>query len=121
MSNATLIHSGHEAANSAAQHAERETPNWVEQASSLFMEFALKAGGEFQTEDVRAYAATKGFAEPPDNRAWGHIATSLRRAGHIVFVTNRLTRSKTSNAHPAAVWKATAYVARTPVCGRAEN
>lgn len=71
MSNATLIHSGHEAAAAAASHADRETPDWAEQAAAIFMEFALKNGGEFQTEDVRAYAATKGFAEPPDTRAWG--------------------------------------------------
>jgi hypothetical protein len=105
---ATLIHSGHVAAEAAADHAERETPDWATRAAEIFMEFANQAGGEFQTEQVREYAAKQGFPSPPDPRAWGHIATSLRRAGRIVFITNRSTQSKTCNSHPRAVWKATA-------------
>ncbi len=106
MTSSATIHSGHVAGAAAADHAERETPEWKERAAEIFMEFALTNGGEFQTEQVREYAAKKGFPNPPDSRAWGHIATSLRRAGRIAFITNRSTQSRTCNSHPRAVWKA---------------
>lgn len=64
----------------AADHAERETPGWKDLAYDVFVDYA-RHNAEFLTEDVRF--ANPQLPQPPDKRAWGHVAIRAVKAGVI--------------------------------------
>lgn len=87
---------GRAGAATAAAHADRVAPNWTHRAYFMFATYA-RGHAEFTTEDVRAYAATLGFADPPDKRAWGHVARRAASAG--VVISAGYTKSKSAAVH----------------------
>lgn len=89
----------------AASHAEREQGSWVRQATMFFKLYARMHPEGFMTEDVRTWAARFGFAEPPDNRAWGYIAKSLSKGGLIQSVGFGKQRSASCHGSPKNIWK----------------
>jgi len=93
---------GHEAAERAANHAEREMPTWKDTAYSAFVSYG-KIARQFTTEDVRL--ASPEVPPPPDNRAWGQVAMRARRAG--VVVSQGWVPVKDANSHGCVktLWK----------------
>lgn len=64
----------------AADHAERVREGWKDMAFSAFHEYA-KVNTDFTTEQVRL--ASPQVPEPPDKRAWGHVALRAAREGVV--------------------------------------
>ena len=87
-----------EAIGLAADRADREESGWSGQALGLLMVFAAKAkraGEDFTSEQVRAYADERGLTAPSDGRAWGSVFLRASRAGiieHVGFDTSSTAR-----------------------------
>ena len=64
----------------AAEHAERVEPDWKDTAYDAFCAVARKHG-EFTTEQARKLS--RHVPDPPDKRAWGHVAQRAVKAGII--------------------------------------
>ena len=95
---------GHAAAKAAAARADREIDDWTQKAVALFVEYASKAPSPFLTEAARQYAESTGLSNPPDSRAWGHVAKNCQRAG--VITSAGFGAAKSSNGSPKVLWKA---------------
>jgi hypothetical protein len=95
---------GHEAAEAAADRADRDSDGWTEQAEVLFARFAKEAAKPFLTEEARRFAESCGLPKPPDGRAWGHVAKKCQRTGVIVPAGFRAAKS--SNGSPKILWAA---------------
>lgn len=89
----------------AASHADRTNNGWTEQATVIFKLYAKFHQDGFMTEDVRIWADKLGFARPPDQRAWGHVATKLSRAGYIQSAGYGKQRSANCHNAPKTIWK----------------
>lgn len=89
----------------AASHAEREDEGWIETATTLFKLYAKFHPDGFMTEDVRTWADKLGIPQPPDQRAWGLVATRLSREGYIK--ADGYGRQRSANCHraPKTIWK----------------
>lgn len=85
----------------AADHAERETPGWIEQASQFLRGYA-RTHVDFLAEDVVA-AALFQIPPPPDGRAWGAVFRQAAREGVIHKVG--YAPAKTSNLSPKVLWE----------------
>jgi hypothetical protein len=94
---------GHAAAKAAAARADREIDDWTQKAVALFVEYASKAPSPFLTEAARQYAESTGLSNPPDSRAWGHVAKNCQRAG--VVTSAGFGAAKSSNGSPKVLWK----------------
>ena len=94
---------GHAAAKAAADHADREIAEWTKRAIALFSVYARKSTGPFLTEEARQYAESHGLQEPPDSRAWGHVAKAAQKAG--IVVSAGFGAAKSSNGSPKVLWK----------------
>ncbi|MFJ3048572.1 hypothetical protein ACIPEN_22285 [Herbaspirillum chlorophenolicum] len=86
----------------AAEHADRVHADWQEKALAAFREHALKHK-EFTTEDVRL--ASTHVPAPPEERAWGQVATKARRQG-MCMKTDRFVPAKQAKSHGRwlAIW-----------------
>ena len=84
----------------AAEHAERTDTGWIERASALTIEYGLTVK-EFLIEEARAYAEGMGLSPPPDERAWGGVASRLSRKGQIV----RVRFDTDGYGSPKSVWR----------------
>jgi len=94
---------GHTAAKAAADHADREIAEWTKRAIALFSVYARKSTGPFLTEEARQYAESHGLQEPPDSRAWGHVAKAAQKSG--IVVSAGFGAAKSSNGSPKVLWK----------------
>ena len=91
----------------AAQHADAVSPGWTSAALALFNTFVRNHGSKpFLTEDVRAYAERSGLAPPPDSRAWGALAKTMRLKGRIRRIGYGSARTPRSHAGPRTIWRA---------------
>lgn len=88
----------------AASRADRVQENWSGEALDLFRLYAVQHPDGFLTEEVRAWAEKLGFAPPPDNRAWGHVAKRACAAGHVKSFGFRKQSSATCHGSPKTVW-----------------
>lgn len=95
---------GHAAAKAAADRADRHVDEWTVKAMALFAQYAKQATTPFLTEEARQYAESHGLSEPPDGRAWGHVAKNCQRAG--ITVSAGFGAAKSSNGSPKVLWKA---------------
>jgi hypothetical protein len=95
---------GHAAAEAAAARADREIDDWTQKAVALFVEYASKAPSPFLTEAARQYAESTGLSNPPDSRAWGHVAKRCQKDG--LTVSAGFGSAKSSNGSPKVLWKA---------------
>ncbi len=89
----------------SADHAEREHEGWKKLALERFIAYA-KTHEEFITEDVRA--ANADIPEPPDRRAWGHIARAALKAGHIVKAGYREAKDPKVHCSINTLWRSLA-------------
>ena len=87
----------------AADHADRETPDWRDQAYEFLLTFA-RANHEFLSEDFVEAAVSRGIPKPPDGRAWGAIVRRAAVAGAIRRVG--AAPARTSNCSLKPVWSA---------------
>ena len=85
--------------------ADKAGEQWKKQALDAFIDYA-KNHSEFMTEDVRV---SYELGEPPDNRAWGHIAVAAKRQG--IVATHGYGYSSQGKGHPtpATIWKSKVY------------
>lgn len=88
----------------AASHADRKQEKWSDDALSLFRLYAIQKPEGFLTEEVRAWAEKLGFAPPPDNRAWGHVAKRAAMAGYVRSAGFRKQASATCHGSPKTLW-----------------
>lgn len=88
----------------AIDHADATRHDWSEGAYDLLKTYS-RIMQEFMTEDVRLWADSRGFAPPPDTRAWGAVVNRAVREGLIV--RTGYAPSKTGHMRPTAVWKRT--------------
>lgn len=88
----------------AASHADRVSGNWSDDALDLFKLYAVQKPDGFLTEEVRAWAEKLGFAPPPDNRAWGHVAKRAAMDGHVRAAGFRKQTSATCHGSPKTFW-----------------
>jgi hypothetical protein len=95
---------GHAAAKASADRADREIDEWTDKAVALFVEYASKAPSPFLTEAARQYAESTGLSNPPDSRAWGHVAKRCQKDG--LTVSAGFGSAKSSNGSPKVLWKA---------------
>lgn len=94
---------GHEAAQDAADHADRVHGAWSDQAMAFLCEFA-KSNGPWVTEDVRV-AAAGIVPDPPDARAWGQIVLAAARSKMISRVGYARTKCAVSHGRPMSLWQ----------------
>ena len=62
---------------------------------ATFAQKAKRAGEDFTSEQVRAYASERGLLAPSDGRAWGSVFLRASRAGiieHVGFDTSSIAR-----------------------------
>lgn len=88
----TEVAEHHARAKAAADHADSKVSEWTLVASVAFNEYAMSVGRPFLTSEAASYARGVGVPEPPDNRAWGHIAKAMHSAGfvhHAGYATDR--------------------------------
>lgn len=87
----------------ALHSAERECPNWTENAYSFLLNY-IKSNKEFMAEDVRE--ASKGIvSDPPSQRAWGGVFVRAVKSGLITRKGFRNTRNAKAHCTPASVWE----------------
>ncbi len=86
----------------AVEHADRDIPDWSDQALTLVRFYAAASLREFMAEDVREWAYASGLPPPPDGRAWGAVMQRARWFGYIKPAGYRAARS--SNMSPKVLW-----------------
>lgn len=83
--------------------AEQSAPKWSELAEAYAREIIAKLDhSPFLFEVIVATSKHDGEPQPPDPRAWGHIARRLARAGVIRKVG--YSQEHTNNASPKPLW-----------------
>lgn len=87
-----------------AQVAESSGAAWRERALGYVREFVARVNGPFLAEDIREFAQERGFADPPDARAWGVVMQRAARE-HIVQ-SFAYAPARSSNGSPKVLWKA---------------
>ena len=97
------LEKGYAAAKASADRADKELGDWTGKAAALFAEFAKQTAHPFLTEDARRYAESNGLSEPPDGRAWGHVAKRCQKEG--IIVSAGFGSAKSSNGSPKVLWK----------------
>jgi hypothetical protein len=93
----------------AAMRAESE--RWKERAIFLLRVYVkqLGQGAEFAFEDVHAYLAGCGLAEPHTHHVWGALPGAAIRAGIPIRMTDRVrpAMSPRTKGHRVSVWLVT--------------
>lgn len=79
---------------------------WQTQALGYVREFASRVTGTFLAEDVREYAQERGFADPPDARAWGVVMQRAQR--ERVVQSYAYAPARSSNGSPKVLWRGVA-------------
>lgn len=75
---------------------------WRRGARGYLLEWLATHEGTFLAEDVRAYAEARGFAHPPDGRAWGVVFQSAAR--ERLIRKDGYAPAKSSNLSPKVRW-----------------
>lgn len=88
----------------AIDHANDVTPTWGDIAYDFLCEWILQHDRPFQTCEAR-WAARGVVPEPPDRRAWGHVATRAVKAGLIVSTGTAPDLDPKSHRSPCNVWR----------------
>lgn len=88
----------------AVTHANQVTPDWSERAFELLKHFLQNHCGQFQCEEIRAFAAMVDFPLPPSARSWGHIMVRAMKEGLIRMIDNGPTRNKKAHRARAGIY-----------------
>lgn len=99
---------GMEAAERAADHADREHSPFFWSANALehVRVYAETHPGPFMGEDVRQWATDEGFPSAPTHRAWGAVMARAKRMGYIRRVGAKMTENTNMRSHGtySALW-----------------
>lgn len=88
----------------AIRHAQSVDPEWRENAVLLLRLYMRRFKGDpFTSEMVVAWARSKGFESPTDNRAWGQVFKSAFRSGLIDRV--EWSGYSTARGVPIRAWR----------------
>lgn len=98
----TGLELGHEAAEKAADHAERQEPGWKDMAFEAFCAHG-RVAIEFTTEDVRL--AFPDLPPAPDQRAWGAVALRAKKDGMVQHVRYVKMKERHNHAAPKSLWR----------------
>ena len=88
----------------AADHADDVTPKWGDTAYAFLCDWLLRRDEPFQTCEAR-WAADGIVPDPPDARAWGHVARRAFKAGLIVAIGTAPDLDPKSHRSPCNVWR----------------
>jgi hypothetical protein len=91
-----------------ARAVKRAGEIWKRQAIGLSLAYLAHTrftnpNWRFLIEDVRSWCEQRGLPDPPDKRAWGAIATALKKGKHIQKVGYAPAMS--SNTSPKVLWE----------------
>ena len=86
--------------------ADKAGEQWKQRAFDAFVNYA-KAHKQFLTEDVRM--SNEDVGNPPDKRAWGHIAVSAKKQGVIKKIGFQYSTDAASNPSPMSLWESMIY------------
>lgn len=90
----------------AAARADRNAPNWTQDAFAALRLFLDEKPGEFMSEDVRSFAErTMGLIPAPDPRAWGSVMRRASNQGLVIQVAFRPSSNPQAHTRPTAVWR----------------
>ena len=89
----------------AAAHADRVKPKWIDGALAFFTDFVAITPTAFMTEDVRAAAELAGMVPPPDRRAWGAVVMRAVDARLIKRIGYGPQRATGCHMAPKTIWK----------------
>jgi len=87
----------------AAEHADAESPNWQDDALEMVRVFFAQFN-EGMVEDVRAFAESRGFTQPPSKRAWGAVICKAARLGIVKKNGFRSVKNPKAHKTPATLW-----------------
>lgn len=99
---------GHAAAEAAARHADRVSPEWSDRALDMLRRYC-EQHAEVMSEDVRQFAEGKGLAKPPEQRAWGNVMRRGKAAGFIEHAGWATAKDPRVHANPVGKWKSLIY------------
>lgn len=88
-------------ARQAADHADRVHPEWSALARQAIRDYAAKHE-EFTTEDV--ITASPWVPNPPDKRAWGHIALAVKKEGVVEHAGHTYSKLRHAHCRPVTKW-----------------
>jgi hypothetical protein len=77
---------------------------WRERALGYLREFVARHRAPFLAEHVRAYAESRGFADPPTAKSWGPVMQ--RAARERIIVAHAYAPARSSNGSPKVLWRA---------------
>lgn len=86
----------------AEEHAEAVAAGWQDRAVELIRAYPER---EFMTEDLREYAGSMNFPEPPDTRAWGAVVRRAAREGMIRSMGYQNTKGEAGHQRPGTLWR----------------
>jgi hypothetical protein len=89
----------------AADHANRERPEWTVKATEFFIHFVQQAVGPFMTEDVRRAAELNGLPLPPDRRAWGAVTSEVAKRKVIKRIGYGPQTTTGCHMAPKSIWR----------------
>jgi hypothetical protein len=91
----------------AIDHADRVVAGWSDAAFEELCAFTHLIGltARFTSEDVRLFADARGFAKPPDNRAWGSVMLRASKRGLIKKVGWTTANDPKVHCNPVSLWE----------------
>ena len=96
----------------SADHADRDTPGWTEQALEALRDFALRQSEPFTIEYARAQLERE-LTRPPDLRAWGAVTLKAIRTGVLVRTGEFAPRASSHNS-PTMTYRSGPAVSASP-------
>lgn len=91
----------------AAEHADKLSDHWNDDAYKILLEFVSKFDIEFMAEDIRQYAEEqRKFTAPASSRAWGGVIIRAKNNKIIESIGVRSVKNKRAHCANATIWKA---------------
>ncbi len=88
----------------AADHADAVELSWTDRAFGYVKEYFAR-NAEGTCEDVRHFAAERGFANPPDGRAWGAVMRTAAKSGMLVKGGWTTATDPKVHCNPVMLWQ----------------
>lgn len=88
----------------AVTKANKDSPEWCNRAFDLLKQFLDDHVGEFQGEDLRAYAVVVDFDLPENARAWGGVISKAAHQKLIRKIGVREVKNVKAHCALASVW-----------------
>lgn len=93
----------------AVEHANRTQPGWQDLALDAFRAYAV-THPSFTTEQVRT--ASTSVQQPPDKRAWGHVARRACKEGIVQKIGMVQAKSPTVHCMYVSLYESRIFAGR---------